>query len=119
VTKRKCSDSKHFNWPFSYILRGECDSAIIVAIQEAARSFDFATLHLRFAPTFLTLVTPSLILFEAFNQDNRSGITNDLNRADDPEYIVRLIGQVITVSVETGQLVRRLNELSIVETASS
>ncbi|MBS1810611.1 MAG: hypothetical protein JST84_20780 [Acidobacteria bacterium] len=32
--------------------------------------------------------------------DKRSGITNDPNRADDPEYIVRLIGQVITVSVE-------------------
>ena len=33
--------------------------------------------------------------------DKRSGITNDPNRADDPEYIVRLIGQVITVSLET------------------
>ena len=33
--------------------------------------------------------------------DNRSGITNDPNRPDDPEYIVRLIGQVITVSLET------------------
>lgn len=45
--------------------------------------------------------------------DKRSGITNDPNRADDPEYIVRLIGQVITVSLETVQLVRRLNEFSI------
>jgi predicted helicase len=27
--------------------------------------------------------------------DKRSGITNDPNRADDPEYIVRLIGKVI------------------------
>jgi predicted helicase len=26
---------------------------------------------------------------------------NDPNREDDPEYIVRLVGQVITVSVET------------------
>jgi predicted helicase len=39
----------------------------------------------------------------------RSGITNDPNREDDPEYIVRLIGQVITVSLET---VRLVNELS-------
>lgn len=49
--------------------------------------------------------------------DKRSGITNDPNRLDDPQYIVRLIGQVITVSLETMQLVRRLNEFSIVETA--
>ena len=49
--------------------------------------------------------------------DKRSGITNDPNRADDPRYIVRLIGQVITVSLETAQLVRRLKGFSIVETA--
>jgi hypothetical protein len=30
--------------------------------------------------------------------DKRSGIVNDPNRDDDREYIVRLIGQVITVS---------------------
>jgi len=47
--------------------------------------------------------------------DKRSGITNDPNRPDDPEYIVRLIGQVITVSMETVQLVKRLNELPILE----
>jgi len=41
--------------------------------------------------------------------DKRSGITNDPNREEDPEYIVRLIGQVITVSLET---VRLVNELS-------
>jgi predicted helicase len=51
--------------------------------------------------------------------DKRSGITNDPNRDDDPQYIVRLIGQVITVSLETVQLVRRLNEVSIVEAAGS
>jgi len=51
--------------------------------------------------------------------DKRSGITNDPNRSDDPQYIVRLIGQVITVSLETVQLVCRLNEFLIVETASS
>ena len=41
--------------------------------------------------------------------DTRSGITNDPNRSDDPEYVVRLIGQVISVSLET---VRLANELS-------
>ncbi len=41
--------------------------------------------------------------------DKRSGITNDPNRADDPEYIVRLIGQVITVSLETVKLVQSLS----------
>src|SRR5207244_6112157 len=33
--------------------------------------------------------------------DKRSGIVNNPNRADDPQYIVRLIGKVITVSLET------------------
>jgi len=45
--------------------------------------------------------------------DARSGIVNDPNREDDPEYIVRLVGQVITVSVETVRLVGELAALSI------
>ena len=40
--------------------------------------------------------------------DKRSGIVNDPNRAEDPEYILRLIGQVITVSLETVNIVSRL-----------
>jgi len=43
--------------------------------------------------------------------DKRSGIINDPNRADDPEYIVRLIGQVITVSLETVKIVKGLPQL--------
>lgn len=43
--------------------------------------------------------------------DKRSGITNDPNRADDPQYILRLIGQVITVSLETVKLVKSLPPL--------
>jgi len=39
------------------------------------------------------------------------GITNDLNRPDDPEYIVRLLGQVITVSLETMKVVKGLPTL--------
>lgn len=40
--------------------------------------------------------------------DKRSGITIDPNRSDDPGYVVRLIGQVITVSLETVKLVQAL-----------
>jgi predicted helicase len=43
--------------------------------------------------------------------DKRSGITNDPNRPDDPEYIVRLLGQVITVSLETVKVVKQLAPL--------
>ena len=42
--------------------------------------------------------------------DNRSGITNDPNRPDDTQYIVKLIGKVITVSLETVKLVKGLPE---------
>jgi len=35
------------------------------------------------------------------SSDKRSGIANDPNRPDDPESIVRLVGQVITLSLET------------------
>jgi predicted helicase len=45
--------------------------------------------------------------------DKRSGITNDPNRPDDPEYIVRLIGQVTTVSLETVKIVKALPLLSV------
>lgn len=45
--------------------------------------------------------------------DARSGITNDPNRHDDPEYIVRLIGKIITVSLKTVELVARIGEQSI------
>jgi predicted helicase len=43
--------------------------------------------------------------------DKRSGITNDPNRPDDPEYIVRLLGQVVTVSLETVRVVKGLPAL--------
>ena len=43
--------------------------------------------------------------------DKRSGIVNDPNRADDEQYIKRLIGQVITVSLETVRIVRALPDL--------
>jgi predicted helicase len=43
--------------------------------------------------------------------DRRSGIVNDPNNPDDPEYIVKLIGKVITVSLETVKIVKNLPEL--------
>jgi predicted helicase len=42
------------------------------------------------------------------SEDARSGIRSDPNRKDDPEYIVRLVGQVVRVSLETVRLVRSL-----------
>lgn len=41
-------------------------------------------------------------------EDSRSGIVSDPNREDDPQYIVRLVGQVVRVSVETVKLVKGL-----------
>jgi len=44
--------------------------------------------------------------------DERSGITNDPNRDDEPEYIVRLIKKIVTVSIETVKIVKSLEPLS-------
>lgn len=38
-------------------------------------------------------------------EDHRTGIRSDPNRGDDEEYIVRLVGQVIQVSLETVRIV--------------
>ncbi|RKU26768.1 DNA helicase [Candidatus Poribacteria bacterium] len=43
--------------------------------------------------------------------DNRSGIVNDANRVDDAQYIVKLIGRVVTVSLETERLIESLPAL--------
>jgi predicted helicase len=40
--------------------------------------------------------------------DKRSGISSDPNNPDDEEYIVRLVGQVVRVSVETVKIVNSL-----------
>lgn len=45
--------------------------------------------------------------------DKRSGITNDPHRPDDPQYILRLIGQVVTVSLETVKIVAALPPLGL------
>jgi predicted helicase len=44
------------------------------------------------------------------SEDKRSGIRSDPNRADDEEYIVRLVGQVVRVSLETVKIVNGLPE---------
>ena len=45
--------------------------------------------------------------------NKRSGIVNDPNRPDDPRYIVKLIQKVITVSLETVEIVEGLPELGL------
>ena len=43
--------------------------------------------------------------------DKRSGIVNDPNRADQPQYIVDLIARIITVSLKTVDVVKNLSTL--------
>ncbi|MCB9421259.1 MAG: hypothetical protein H6667_15765 [Ardenticatenaceae bacterium] len=47
--------------------------------------------------------------------DKRSGITNDPNNLDDETYILRLIKQVISVSLETVNIVENLRPLEILD----
>jgi predicted helicase len=44
------------------------------------------------------------------SEDKRSGIRSDPNREDDEQYIVRLVGQVVRVSLETVKIVKGLPE---------
>jgi predicted helicase len=44
-------------------------------------------------------------------EDKHSNIRSDPNRSDDPEYIVKLAGQVVRVSIETVQIVKSLPAL--------
>ncbi len=45
------------------------------------------------------------------SEDARSGIRSDPNRPDEPEYIVRPVGQVVRVGLETVKLVAGLPEV--------
>ena len=50
----------------------------------------------------------------------RSGITNDPNRPADPQYILRLLAKVISVSLETVTIVDRgLAGLSVCKTLTT
>lgn len=44
--------------------------------------------------------------------DRRSGIVSDPNRADDEAYIVRLVGRVVTVSLDTQRIIGELPALA-------
>ncbi len=43
--------------------------------------------------------------------DSRSGLVNDPNRPDDPQFLLRLIGQIAQISVETVKIIRALPPL--------
>jgi predicted helicase len=47
------------------------------------------------------------------SEDSRSGIREDPNRMDDAEFVLRTVGQVITVSLETLQEVERISSYGI------
>ena len=49
------------------------------------------------------------------SEDKRSGIVSDPNNLDDEQYIVRLVRQVVTVSVETVRLVEELAQAVTME----
>lgn len=51
------------------------------------------------------------------SRDDQGKVTSDPNRLDDEQYIVRLIGQVITVSLETQKLVHGLPALKFADEA--
>jgi predicted helicase len=44
-------------------------------------------------------------------RDEKGNIASDPNRPDDEQYIVRLIGQVITISLETQKIIGTLPEI--------
>ncbi len=47
--------------------------------------------------------------------DKRSSITNDPNKDDDPEYIIKLIKKIITISLETVKIMEELSKLPFKE----
>ena len=46
-------------------------------------------------------------------RDEHGNIVSDPNRSDDEQYIVRLVGCVITVSLDTSKIVASLPPLSL------
>ncbi|MFB3891046.1 MAG: type ISP restriction/modification enzyme [Phycisphaerae bacterium] len=46
-------------------------------------------------------------------RDEQGNITSDPNRPDDEQYVVRLLGQVITVSIETQKVIGSLPKLAL------
>jgi hypothetical protein len=66
---------------------------------------------------FIAILTLSATLDDDISK--RSGIVSDPNRDDDEEYIARLVGWVVTVSVETMKLIARLPERVVQEEADT
>ena len=54
-------------------------------------------------------------MLPAANTHPCSDITNDPNRPDDPQYILRLLAKVISLSLETVKIVAGLPALGIDE----
>jgi predicted helicase len=51
-------------------------------------------------------------VIDQYQVTEHNGIRSDPNRADDEQYIVRLVGQVVQVSLETVRLVASLPPLA-------
>jgi len=51
-------------------------------------------------------------------RDEKGNIARDPNRLDDEQYILRLVGQVISVSVETMKIINNLPPIEAVHAAS-
>jgi predicted helicase len=111
-------------WEFPLLRRENPQSPLNWRVEETRLSKDKTSLTYN---DFLTLdgIPPETFEYRLGNRsalewviyqyqvstDKRSGVTNDPNRPDDPEYIVRLLGQVITVSLETVKVVKALPAL--------
>jgi len=68
-----------------------------------AEAFEY---HLRNRPALEWIIDQYQV-----RTDKRSGIVNDPNRADDPQYIVKLIGKIVTLSLETMKVLKSLPDL--------
>ena len=103
------------------------DAAMSFRVEKMKLAKDRRSLHYN---NFLTLsgIPPAVFDYKLGNRsvlewvieryqittDKRSGIVNDPNAyADDPQYIVQLIGKVVTVSVETVKIVAGLPALEV------
>ncbi len=64
---------------------------------------------------FKALKPDWVIDYYRIKTDKRSDIINDPNNLDDETYILRLIKQVISVSLETVKIVNNLPPLEIIE----
>ena len=83
--------------------RGSTRQDLLTLTAISSQTFDhrlgnFSTLH-------------GLIDRHRVRTDKRSGIVNDPNQLDDPQAIIRLMGKVITVSLETVKISEGLPEL--------